>query len=168
MKTDSDFEFEAKVRHFASKQKRFDIRLNLELDNLEMYFSRGDLRQANRRAKVLAELLRKHADDQKSALLPFLKRLLCLCNKCGSDNGPDALTRASTESDSGYGIDSRARLHKAVLALRSSNLRQLSALQNLLETESKPMRKSAGALMRSGLHVDAALKNILESFEKRQ
>lgn len=162
MKTDCDFA--AKVRQFTSKQSRLDIQLNLELDKLEMYFSKGDLRRANRIAKVLAKLLRKHADDQKYALLPFLKRLLHLCNKCGTDDGRQLRPLATTQTDSGYGAVSQVRLQKAVLELRSVIMRQLSVLEKLLETEIKPMRKAANALMRSGLQVDAELKSILESF----
>lgn len=162
LKTDCNSELVAKLRHFTSKQKRLDNQLNLELDKLEIYFSKGDLRETNRRARLLAKRLRKHADDQRSALLPSLKRVMHSLSKCGDGDGADALTRDSTESDFGCGNESQERLQKAVLALRSTILRQLSVLQNLLETEQKPMRKAATALIRVGLQVDAELKKILE------
>jgi len=162
LKTDCNSEMVAKLRHFTSKQKRLDNQLNLELDKLEIFFSKGDLRECNRRAKLLAKILRKHADDQRLVLLPSLKRLINSLSKCGEGDWPDARGPESAESGIGCATESQERLQKAVLAMRSSVLGQLSVLQNLLDTEQKPMRKAAYALIRVGLQLDAELKCILE------
>jgi len=148
----------SQVSAFNIEQKRLDTRLNQELDLMEKFISRGDIKSANKKAKTIASLLERHADRQRSTLLPFLKVILNSAQKAKSE------VVLSDFPTHGLQLDENrcARLREAISNLRSVTIGQLSALEPLSDSNHKPMRKAAKHLMKSGLEVDGELKRIIE------
>ena len=152
----------SQVSAFDMEQKRLDTRLNQELDLMESFIARGDIKSASKKVKTIASLLNWYADRQRSALLPFLKVLL----NSGEEAESKAALSGSSAQRSRLDKDRCARLRQAISNLRSVIIRQLSALEPLSESEQKPMRKSAKHLIKSGLEVDGELKCIIEALSQ--